>query len=56
MCLIEDWIGGPVFNVRGEIIGVVEATAVHEGERLHGINYGVPIRFVHELLNEWSAG
>lgn len=48
--------GGPILNVRGEVIGVVEATAVQQGERLHGINYGVPIRFVHELLSEKPAG
>jgi S1-C subfamily serine protease len=45
--------GGPILNADGMVIGVVEATAASRmGERLYGINYGVPIRYVHELLKK----
>jgi S1-C subfamily serine protease len=43
--------GGPVFNERGEVIGLVYGVGVDaEGGRLHGIYYGVPIRFALSLV------
>ncbi len=45
--------GGPILNANGVVIGVVEAAATSGlGERLYGINYGVPILYVHELLKK----
>ncbi len=45
--------GGPIFNERGEVIGLVYGVGVdREGGRLHGVYYGVPIRFTTGLLVE----
>ena len=42
--------GGPIFNERGHVIGIVHAVGVGPGgARLHGISYGVPIRFATSL-------
>ncbi len=42
--------GGPIFNERGEVIGLVYGVGVdREGGRLHGVYYGVPIRFTAGL-------
>ena len=49
--------GGPILNVTGEVIGVVEsAAATQTGERVIGINYGVPIGAALELLARESQG
>ncbi len=45
--------GGPIFNEQGEVIGVVYGIGVgHEGGRLHGVYYGVPIQFALTLVAE----
>ena len=45
--------GGPIFNKRGEVIGLVHGVGMDpRGGRLHGIYYGVPIRFATPLIAE----
>jgi len=48
--------GGPILNVEGEVIGVVEsAAATLEGQRIYGINFGVPIHLALDLIRKAEA-
>jgi S1-C subfamily serine protease len=43
--------GGPIINQRGMVIGIVYGVGLDpQGRRLHGANYGIPIRFALGLL------
>ncbi len=45
--------GGPIFNEQGHVIGIVHAVGVGPGgAKLHGISYGIPIRFAISLTEE----
>ena len=43
--------GSPVFNSKGEVIGVATFT-VKEGQNL---NFAIPVKFVHRLYREYTA-
>ena len=43
--------GGPLFNDRGEVIGVTNM-GIPAGE---GLNFAIPVRFVKAFLDEWEA-
>jgi serine protease Do len=45
--------GGPVFNDRGEVIGV--AAAKNGSASVEGLGFAVPMDDVRELLDEWQA-
>ena len=43
--------GGPLFNARGEVIGVTNM-GIPAGE---GLNFAIPVTFVKNFLDEWEA-
>ena len=43
--------GGPLFNDRGEVIGVTNM-GIPAGE---GLNFAIPVTFVKNFLDEWEA-
>ncbi len=51
--------GGPILNEWGKVIGIVHGIGLGpQGSRLHGVYYGIPIRFAISLTAEpeWVSG
>ena len=48
--------GGPLVNVRGEVVGINTAIYSHLGKVNHGISFAVPINLARALAERWILG
>ena len=48
--------GGPLVNLRGEVIGINTAIYSHSGKVNHGISFAVPINLARALAERWIKG
>ncbi len=48
--------GGPLVNLRGEVVGINTAIYSHAGKVNHGISFAVPISLARALAERWIKG
>lgn len=48
--------GGPLVNLRGEVVGINTAIYSHSGKVNHGISFAVPINLARALADRWIKG
>ncbi|MBL05385.1 MAG: hypothetical protein CMJ99_07090, partial [Planctomycetes bacterium] len=48
--------GGPLVNLRGEVVGINTAIYSHMGKANHGISFAVPINLARALAERWILG